>query len=184
MTVAPSRRWYLKPDMLVGYGALIASLCAVVVSVYSAALQRTHDKAEVWPHLEVSLWTTPKGSTLSLENTGIGPAVVEYVRVDVDGQQAADWPDVLKRTLGAAPKTFDQSTVVDRALRAGDRVVLVGLPLNEMDSTTLDRFKHIALQICYRSVYGDRWHLTDAHIGGQTQWHEATTCPSGAGSEF
>ena len=52
-----------------------------------------------------------------------------------------------------------------------------------MDSTTLDRFKHIALQICYRSVYGDRWHLTDAHIGGQTQWHEATTCPSGAGSE-
>jgi len=55
--------------------------------LYEASLQRRHDRNEVWPHAEIQISTKQAGATLMLENTGIGPAVIQSIAVSVDGRE-------------------------------------------------------------------------------------------------
>ena len=74
-----NRPWYREPESFIAIAALIVSLSAVVVGIYEARLQRAHDVAEVWPHVEITTFITPRGASLSLENTGLGPAIINSV---------------------------------------------------------------------------------------------------------
>jgi hypothetical protein len=177
-------RWYAKPDMMVGIGALVVSLCAVCVSLYGAALQRAHDRAEVWPRLEFALWTTPKGADLYLQNTGIGPALVEYVRVTVDGKPVADWNAVLSEVLGAAQANFDHAQITDHALRAGDRTDVLGIENTYLPPGSIDKFMRVGVDVCYASVFQERWRLVTEHLGGPSRWEKVDNCPHGPATEF
>jgi len=68
--MSDDRPWYREPETFVAVAALIVSVSAVAVGIYEAALQRAHDRAEVWPHVELSTYITPKGAALFVENTG------------------------------------------------------------------------------------------------------------------
>ena len=184
MTTNESRRWYAMPDMIVALSAVFISLCTFAVSGYGAWLQRHHDRAEVWPHVELSLVNTPEQSTLSIDNTGIGPAIIKSLVVTVDGKPARNWPDVLTAVLGRAPDAFNQSTVVSRALRAGDHVTLIGLRRVDLPTGSIAKFARVGIEICYSSVFDDSWRLTDDHLGGESQWQETGKCSVVAGSEF
>ena len=71
-----------EPETFVAVAALIVSLSALGVGVYEASLQRSHDRAEVWPHLEVEAFAGRRRRKVEVENTGLGPAVVEIDRGD------------------------------------------------------------------------------------------------------
>src|SRR5947199_4653908 len=78
------------------YAAVMASLVAVLalaVGAYTANLQRKQVRAQVWPRLEVS---RSNGHKLSVSNTGVGPARVMAVRVEVDGRPIKSWPDLFR----------------------------------------------------------------------------------------
>jgi len=183
-TEPKSSRWYTKPDMIVALSAILISLCTVAVSGYEAWLQRHHDRAEVWPHVELSLVNTPEQSTLSIENTGIGPAVIESFTVTVDGKVVRNWSGALAAVLGSAPAVFENSTVVSHALRAGDRVTLVGVRRSDLPPGSMAKFARVGIEVCYASVFGDSWTLRDRHLGGESEWLGTSRCPTVAGSEF
>src|SRR3954463_2920805 len=90
------RRWYTEPETFIAIAALVVSVSAVVVGLYEASLQRHHDRAEVWPHVEIQVFTKQTGAAIALENTGIGPAIIQSVVVTVDGRPQASWRDVLR----------------------------------------------------------------------------------------
>lgn len=184
MITNESRRWYTMPDMIVALSAALISLCTFAVSGYEAWLQRHHDRAEVWPHVELSLVNTPEESTLSIDNTGIGPAIIKSMTVTVDGKAVRNWGDALIAVLGRAPDAFDHSTVVSRALRAGDHVTLIGLRRVDLPTGSMAKFARVGIEVCYSSVFDDSWRLTDAHLGGESQWKETGKCSIVAGSEF
>ena len=183
-TEPKSSRWYTKPDMIVALSAILISLCTVAVSGYEAWLQRHHDRAEVWPHVELSLVNTPEQSTLSIENTGIGPAVIESFTVTVDGKSVRNWSEALTTVLGRAPTAFENSTVVSHALRAGDHVTLIGLKRSDLPPGSMAKFTRVGVEVCYASVFGDNWTLRDRHLGGESEWLETSRCSAVAGSEF
>src|ERR1700760_2203086 len=87
---APPSRWWANPEMLIALAALLTSVVAVVVGGYEAYLQRHHDRAEVWPHVEIGLWESPQGAAIQISNTGIGPARIESLDVIVDGKAMRD----------------------------------------------------------------------------------------------
>src|SRR2546429_157304 len=93
------RPWYREPETFIAVAALVVSVSAVAVGLYEAQLQRAHDRADVWPHVEISTFVTPKGASLFVENTGLGPAIIKSVVVTVDGKPRRSWDDVL-RALG------------------------------------------------------------------------------------
>jgi hypothetical protein len=178
------RPWYREPETFIALTALVVSVSAVAVGIYEAALQRRHDRAEVWPHLELSTFTTPNGASLSVENTGIGPALIKSVVVTVDGKRAHNWTDVLTTLLGHAPATgVSNSTIAESALRPGDKVMMVGVPNVNMPPSFWSAVRRVGITVCYSSVFEEHWIMRDSGIGGRTRWEPASGCPAQADGE-
>jgi hypothetical protein len=180
-----TRRWYTEPETFVALAALIVSFSALGVGVYEARLQRDHDRAEVWPHLEVEVLVGTDGAKVQAENTGLGPAVVQSIDVSVDGRSQPDWPAVLKMLVpDSAARRYDDNTVFQHSLRPGDRVNLLGLPVASLPTRFWEQIGRVVVSICYRSVFDERWLVVDT-LGHADQWTDAKECPSqGAKSDF
>ena len=110
--MSSGRPWYREPESFIALAALVVSISAVAVGIYEATLQRAHDRAEVWPHVEVGTFTTSTDATLYIENTGVGPAVISSIVFSLDGKPRTSWDDLLPAWLGkGAPAHFSHSTV-------------------------------------------------------------------------
>jgi hypothetical protein len=178
------RRWYTEPETFVAVAALIVSITAVVVGIYEAALQRRHDRAEAWPHVEIATFTRPTGVAVELENGGVGPAVIKSAEVFVDGKLQKNWVDVAAAIIGHAPARYDNTTVADHSLRAGERVTLLGLPSDEIPPNLWKGAKRVRIVICYASIYGEATVVSE-DLGAPTHWTEVKQCaPQPNGVEF
>src|SRR5437016_619492 len=164
------RPWYREPETFIAVAALIVSVSAVAVGLYEAQLQRAHDRAEVWPHVEISTYTTPQGASLFVENTGIGPAIIKSIVVTVDGQPRKNWPDVMHALNDSAPMPTSMSTVADRALRGGDKVTMVALDQKSIPPKFWQWISRVSITTCYSSVFGDSWIVSDDQLGGSSTW--------------
>ncbi|HVX39029.1 MAG TPA: hypothetical protein VHB25_05580 [Gemmatimonadaceae bacterium] len=173
--MSDDRPWYREPETFVAVAALIVSISAVVVGIYEAALQRRHDRAEVWPHLEIGTYTSPKDAKLSLQNNGIGPAIVQSIVVTVDGKPRRNWDSVLVAVAGVANKN-QETSAAGRGIRAGDAVELLGVLRAALPPTFLDQVGRIAVHVCYTDVFGDAWTVTDT-LGKRDVWRNVDRCP-------
>ncbi len=185
--MSDDRPWYREPETFVAVAALVVSISAVVVGMYEAALQRKHDRAEVWPRVELTTYTSVNGASIFVENTGIGPALIKSIAVTVDGKRAHNWPEVLAALLGHEPAApVSNSTVAEHALRAGDKVMIVGVPNIDMPNPFWKTVGRVGLTICYSSVFEEYWVLRDSAVGNsRTRWEPATGCPTQvAGEDF
>jgi hypothetical protein len=175
--MADDRPWYREPETFIAVAALIVSVTAVVVGVYEAALQRKHDVAEVWPHLELSTWVNETNAMFRIDNTGLGPAIVKFVEVRVDGKAQRTWDDALRALYGREPPAFAHATTIEHALRPGDRAVLVSLPANDLPRDFWSSVGRIAVRVCYESVFHERWFVIDT-LGKSDRWTETGNCPA------
>ncbi|HEY5061236.1 MAG TPA: hypothetical protein VII52_06845, partial [Gemmatimonadaceae bacterium] len=149
------------------------------------SLQRKHDVAEVWPHVELSVYLSPTGAALYLENTGIGPAVINSVVVTVDGRARRNWDEVAQALLGGSPVLTQTGTVADRAVRPGDKVTMVAIGKESLTPGFWKYIGRLAVRVCYASVFDDHWVVSDDHIGGRSTWDKVKSCPHQAnGTDF
>ena len=179
------RRWYTEPETFIALAALIVSVSAVVVGVYEASLQRHHDRAEVWPHTEIQVFTKQTGAEIVLENTGIGPAIVQSVTVTVNGHPQHNWTEVLRTLNGVQPSPFGNYTAVQHGLRPGDRLSLLDIPVADAPRDFWKSIARVGLSVCYASVFDQHWIVESKAVGGQTIWRDAERCPAQpAGADF
>jgi hypothetical protein len=171
------RPWYTQPETFVAVAALIVSLSALGVGVYEASLQRSHDRAEVWPNLEVSVFAGPDGARIQAENTGLGPAVVEAIAVSLDGRAQTNWRSVLATLVGDSTRAYDNSTVFQHSLRPGDRVNLLALPSQSMPTAFWKQIRRVVVSICYRSVFDQKFFVQDT-LGSASHWSDVKDCPA------
>jgi hypothetical protein len=165
---ARERNW----DAFAAVIAAFIGLLALLVSAYTAYLQRKQAKAQVWPW--VQLFRYGSDGTFGAENTGIGPARVRAVRVTVDGRPVREWGDVMK-AIGY-PGGYSQSQISGRVLPPGSRVDILDASKGEerrkmFDQVTRyffdDRAEHrIGLVLCYCSVLDDCWMTAIGQTGG------------------
>ena len=175
MNDAP-RPWYREPETFIAIAALVVSISAVVVGLYEASLQRTHDRAEVWPHVEIQVFTKKTGAEIRLENTGLGPAIIESVVATVDGQPRHNWHELLRSVGGVDSLQFSNSSAVQHGLRPGDPVVLADLPAGNLPPDFWKAFGRVGLAVCYKSAFGEHWIVESKHLGQMTTWKDVDTC--------
>lgn len=172
-----SRRWYTEPETFIAVAALVVSISAVVVGVYEASLQRHHDMAEVWPHLEIGVFTNSKGANVILLSTGIGPAIVQSARVTVDGQLRHDWNAVLRTLNNREPGYFENYSVVGHGLRPGDQVTMIGMSPGDQPANFWTAMARVGVQVCYRSVFDEFWIVESKSLGHGITWNQVANCP-------
>ena len=158
--------------------ATLVGVMALLVSGYTAYVQRQQVRAQVWPILLYGTGNSP-ALTLWLTNKGVGPAVIRHVLVTVDGEPMPRWRDVMTKLLGPGEYNYSQNTITDAVMAPGEEMSLFApldktgapIPLRPPGSVG-DRFNderfRVGVEICYCSTLGECWVLHQGPFGTPT----------------
>ena len=113
------RNW----DALAAVLAAGIGFLALVVSGYTAYIQRQQVRAQVWPYLIAG--NDDGNDSIFVYNKGVGPAIVKTAQVFVDGKPQPDWAHVLA-ALGLPDHRYSQSTLNPGVISAGEQVSIGG----------------------------------------------------------
>jgi hypothetical protein len=175
---APSqaRKW----DALAAIIASLIGVLALLVSGYTAYVQRQQVRAQVWPYLLVGNYDPE--SALKVLNKGVGPAIVRSVRIWVDDKPQHDWNHVFA-ALGLPVSSRRTSTIDGNVLSPGESVTMIALT----DAQAYQQFRNAvrtrsSLEICYCSTLDECWVSSDRHVERATQT-SVEQCPRLADDE-
>jgi len=145
--------------------AVVLSVIALGLNLYQTRLLQVQARASVWPHLAIgfsyhTLEEKP-GFTVTVDNNGVGPAIVKSVRVTFDGQPLRTWPELFGKLLehgtvssaivGIAGEVIPASTNRETRIQA----IFVGEP--DYARKLFEARDRLKIDICYCSVYDDCW---------------------------
>ena len=168
-------------------------VCALFVSGYTAYMQRQQVRAATWPILEFGTSNEPK-IAFTVDNKGVGPAIIRNVIVRVDGEPVRNWNQALQKLIGPGDYKFTQSTISGHTFSAGESLdVMVphnfdGTPLdfdrsNPLWSSLNQQRGRVGIEIGHSSTLGDCWILRrEANSTSTTT--EVRTCPDRSAVSF
>jgi hypothetical protein len=151
VTEAPRTRSIPWAALASGFTAALA----LAVSTYNVYLQRQQIRAQVWPRLEWS-YSNVGGFSFQLHNSGVGPAVLKSVRIDVDGKPVATWPDALAR-LGSIRSDYRMGQLSSRVLSPGASIEALRIADEEAGRAFEPEARRIGATLCYCSTLDDCW---------------------------
>jgi hypothetical protein len=149
------------PEFWIAIGALLVSALAMLTSLLQTSIQRNQERAMVWPHVSAGPSYSARGFSFVAANKGLGPALVHRVRLRVDGQPVAGWPEVLDGIMGEGHGYgWDQLQANDLAgtiLGADESRVLFAIQWDERVRAAFGTGNRVAAEVCYCSFLGECW---------------------------
>lgn len=146
------RHW----DALAAVVAALIGFLALLVSGYTAYVQRQQVRAQVWPYLLTANYDTE--SSVKLMNKGVGPAIVRSMRVWVDGQPQPNWRAATGALGVEKTAPLRTSTISDNVVSGGEVVPMLVFPDNEVYRRfRAESVRRLEVEICYCSTLGDCW---------------------------
>lgn len=167
----PARNW----DAVTAMVAIFIGVLALVVSAYTANLQRQQVRAEVWPNLLVGF--NDPDQAVGIHNKGVGPAIVGSVSVRVDGKPRRNWAEVFG-ALEIPIKDFTISTINNTVISPGERINAI--TLNDLASYRALRSgleTRARSEICYCSTLGECWIQGDRGTNIESIGRSIDHCP-------
>jgi hypothetical protein len=138
-----------------------------VVALYAAlkesAAVRQQTAAAVWPFLQLSIEDYAAADTaafgLSFTNVGVGPARLNAVRLEIEGQPMRDWAHAVITLGGDTGSEVSRNFLSGRVLRPEEKVDMI----RTMDTDLARRFQAAManprnfISYCYCSIFGECW---------------------------
>ena len=167
-------------DMIVAGTAILISIISLFVAVSHGRTMEKLVAANSWPLLRYDTGnfeeeTKSKIINLTIENAGVGPALVKSFHVFFDGKPVEGQAALLLACCGPAPAGTSAagrmrgnveaelmtSDVANTVIRAGERRHYVKLAdtssvTTQWEALNRARFK-LTFDVCYCSVLGDCW---------------------------
>ena len=161
----------LTPEKVTAIAAIFISVCALVTTVYQTYILEQQKHAAVWPRLTLlHSWSTGKlGShyRITLENVGIGPALIEEVKIkykgDTDFQSLGDLAIRIANTGKVADSVgyYDHRDVFeDMVIPQQDKWVLLEILDDQAVTNFVEAIPDLDIQIIYGSLYGKRYQVS------------------------
>lgn len=178
----PPRERRMQWDAVAAVIAALIGLLALLVSGYTAMLQREQVRAEVWPYLQPAI--SPSRRTASIENKGVGPAQVRSLKVYVDGVPQRNWPAVFDALGLGELRDTPISTVSGIVIAPAETIQQLAFP-DEADFQRFYReYPRIDLVLCYCSTLGDCWMLDERSRDPQSRRVDVAACPARGEADF
>ena len=168
------RKYKVDPNLLIALGVLIASFSALFVYIQQAAIMREQTellleqtKANAWPYLTIGMSQSNPDSTLEeyslyLSNRGTGPAIIEGAVITYQGTPLQRWSDLIKlmHVPDSIAKGYSNSILYGQVIHPKEDLRLVDWNFKkELMRYIYSKADKLAIEVCYRSVYDDRWHI-------------------------
>jgi hypothetical protein len=185
-TPPPKRRVAFDADRLLGVSALVVGLGSLFVVVYQTHLTRQAQHASVRPYLYIQLMANTEATAVLLTNSGIGPALVDDVRVKYQGRDIVgdpyDFFTSQRPELGLALNV--DKVIPGRLIPAGSTIQVLGsntererllvellrlfeiaeVPRSWYATTGTAGAEKAVIEVTFSSVYGDRWRVRSDRI--------------------
>jgi hypothetical protein len=149
-----------RVDRWLSIAAGVGAICAVVISLYQAALAREQQRASAWPYLNQSnSYVLGQPYTRQVENQGVGPARVRSFEVLVDGRPVHSWSAAVRALTGTPDSglvysSFGRGSVVP----PGANRTLLQLPSGDQARVFWEQAQtRLDTVICYCSIYDECW---------------------------
>jgi len=166
--------------------ATFVGVLALVVSAYTAYVQRQQVRAQVLPIMQFGTSNMPK-LMVGLDNKGVGPAIIEHVVITVDGQPMQNWHHVLDKLMGPGPKNFAENDIGSLILAPNETVIALTMmddkgeplrvgPPGSPGALFNEGRLHLGIEVCYCSTLGDCWMLKSTARGADER-SSVRACP-------
>ncbi len=168
------RKYKIDPNLLIAAGVLLSSFSALFVYIQQASIMREQTellleqtKANAWPYLTLAMSQNHSKQGLEsyilyLSNKGTGPVIIEGAIITYQEKSIQKWNDLYD--LIDVPDTINRgytnSILYEQIIQPGEEFMLVNWnDRKELMRYIYDRSEDITIEVCYRSVYNDRWHV-------------------------
>ncbi|MEZ5557325.1 MAG: hypothetical protein R3E86_02085 [Pseudomonadales bacterium] len=170
----------------------VAGVFVGIVALYAALNEseavRLQTAAAVWPFVQLSIldFQTEDGAgfTLTLENSGVGPARLRAMRVVIDGQPRSTWRDAVTALVGGEPPLFAQNFASNRVLSPGERIDIFSTSDPQLVAMLRERVSMAdnSIAYCYCSIFDDCWVADSRGIGQEPE--PVAACPDYGEARF
>jgi hypothetical protein len=154
----------LRFDTTIAVCALLLSAIAASASVYQTHVIAEENSAAVWPYISFTLSGGPEHVALTMQNNGLGPAIIRSNQIMLDGKPVDSWSTVFAQLSRKAGHIASKSSSIsgEAVLRPGEEFplfdvrgvhILRGLAQNE---------KRVHFTVCYCSLLENCWLKTAA----------------------
>ena len=194
MTTPPPKKhsFNLNFETIGSLTAMLIGACALFVAWDQAQVMRKQQHASVWPLIDDDFTINPGENDtltlgLTLQNRGVGPAIVERAFLTIDGERINRREDFMRALFGENRPTgsarITGSSVEGGVLGAGEDTEVFNIAWEQTEANT-DAFRALALRYlsgsgpdvslatCYCSVF-DRCF----EAGGTQRPKPVKTCP-------
>jgi hypothetical protein len=180
----------ITTDRIVSLSAMVVGVGSLFVIVYQTHLMRQAQSAAALPYLMLGMQANSGGTYLTLRNTGLGPALIEEVRIRQEGRTFDEEPYdffIRMRPNHNIPGLSVDRIAVGRLIPAGEGLLALGVDGDERlrmltelltlfelvevprswlanSGIPLDASKRAVIEITYASVYGERWRITSDRL--------------------
>ena len=177
-------------DRIVSISAMLVGLGSLFIVLYQTTLMREQAKASVLPYLMIAYNSGNDGSYIALQNEGLGPALIDRIRVIHQGKAFDGDPYAYYASLGDDAKMPPNNVYRDRVLPgmlipAGSKPtnMLGSVDPSQMRFELLRTFHFVAiedgpssgegsapapekavLEIEYSSLYGEHWRVRSDRV--------------------
>jgi hypothetical protein len=168
----PRARW----NAVAAIVASLIGLMALLVSGYTAYVQRQQVRAQVWPFLIVGNYDPEYA--IKVLNKGVGPAIVRSVQFWVDDKPQPDWKHVLT-ALDTSTKDNLISTLSGNVLSPGETVTAIKMSDSDVYHRVRDAMRsRAAMEICFCSTLDECWLYSDRVRGERPTQRFVESCPA------
>ena len=146
----------ISPEMITAISAVFIGVCAIGISLYETSLIRQAQKGSVWPALGGGYSYNQDGFSYLLENAGVGPAIIEYILVEVDDEPIETWTEYFDK-LNVDIGSYLLTQASGRIISPQSQVDILVIPPQEDIDQIANEQSRVNVEICYCSVYDDCW---------------------------
>jgi hypothetical protein len=166
-------------DLILGSLAVVMSMVSVFIAVRHGETMERLVAANSWPNISYSTGnevgnagSAVKSITLSLHNTGVGPARIDSFEVFYKDKPVPNITTLLQSCCGTPSTAFSTSTVLNEVLPARDEIEFITFPaagnsVKDWEALNHERF-HIRVRACYCSVFDECW-IKDSAVSRPTR---------------
>jgi hypothetical protein len=169
-------------EIVLGVSAVLISVISLFVAIHQSQIADKMVQAETWPYLDFEASNIDDAGrdavSLSLLNSGVGPAKIESIELTYEGTPIKSGRDLLLRCCLTKPAPYISATVLDRVLPSKDSLLLFSskpgvLQPDELAKLNAARSK-IQARVCYCSALDKCWMRDTTHRRAE----EIASCPA------
>lgn len=163
----------MSTDRIVGVSAIVISLATLTVLIFQTNLMHEQRRQSVFPYLMIGNYgTNTPDFKIVLENKGVGPALIESVKVNYqDSTYLMDLPNFLYQNIkemDSISNIYHSNIFEGYLIKPGEQIPILQIDNSLQDATKLlnvfrdlQQNGNLGFEIVFKSIYDEKWVLTD-----------------------